>query len=117
MFGKQQTPSIDVARIRPTSKLSLKMSCLVACNNNIEEAERLYNFMADGLDALPDFDPVKPSTFEQIRGGANELFGWIGAHKDDIMQGVQFFQALRGRGVPVPPVAAPPTDIPPLPKP
>ena len=93
------------------------MSCLMACDNNIEEAERLYNFVADGLENLPDFDPVKPSTMDQIRGGANELFGWIGAHKEDILQGWQFLQAMRGKALPVPPASAPPANIPPLPKP
>ncbi len=115
MFGK---PQIDLTQIRPSSKVTLKLSCLAACGNDIEQAEKLYNFIAGDLAELPDMDIPKPSVIEQVKGGANDLFGWIGEHKNDIIDGWNFFQALRGKGgiasaIP----AAPPADIPPIPKP
>lgn len=116
MFGK--TPQINLQHINPTSKMSLKMSCLMACNNDIERAEQLYNFIAGDLGQLPDFDPVKPSIISQITDGANNIFGWLDANGEKIMKGYQFIQAMRGGGVP--PVSAPaaaPVDIPPIPQP
>ena len=50
MFGK---PQIDLTQIRATSKLSLKMSCLAACGNDVDKAEKLYRFIAEDLSNLP----------------------------------------------------------------
>lgn len=110
-FGR--TP-IDITQIRATSKLSLKMSCLAACENDVEKADRLYKYIADGLANLPEVDPIKPSVFDQIKGGANDIFGWIGEHKGDIIEGWNMIQALRG-GQSLPMPSAPPTNIPPIP--
>ena len=111
LFGRTQ---IDTTQVRVTSKLSLKMSCLSACGNDIEKAERLYKYISEGLDDLPDFDPVKASVFDQIKGGANDLLGWIGQHKGDLIEGWNFLQMLRG-GQPIQTPSAPPTGIPPIP--
>ena len=102
MFGK---PQIDLTQIRATSKLSLKMSCLAACGNDVDKAD---------LSNLPDIDPAKASVVEQIKTGANDLFGWIGEHKGDIIEGWNFLQMIRG-GAPLPLASAPPIDIPPIP--
>lgn len=64
MFGK---PQIDLTQIRATSKLSLKMSCLAACGNDVDKAEKLYRFIAEDLSNLPDIDPAKASVVEQIK--------------------------------------------------
>lgn len=111
MFGK---PQIDLTQIRATSKLSLKMSCLAACGNDVDKAEKLYRFIADDLSNLPDVDPARASVVEQIKTGANDLFGWIGEHKGDIVEGWNFLQMIRG-GAPIPSASAPPIDIPPIP--
>ena len=111
MFGK---PQIDLTQIRATSKLSLKMSCLAACGNDVDKAEKLYRFIAEDLSNLPDIDPAKASVVEQIKTGANDLFGWIGEHKGDIIEGWNFLQMTRG-GAPLPLASAPPIDIPPIP--
>lgn len=110
-FGRKP---IDISQIRATSKLSLKMSCLAACGNDVDKADRLYKYIADGLDNLPDVDPVKPSVFDQIKGGANDIFGWIGEHKGDLIEGWNMFQTLRG-GQPISVPSAPPANIPPIP--
>lgn len=115
MFGK---PQMNLQHINPTSKMALKMSCLTACNNDIDQAERLYNFIAGDMANLPDFDPVKPSIINQITEGANNLFGWLDANGDRLMKGYQLIQTLRGGGVPpVVEAAAPPVDVPPIPQP
>ena len=113
MFGRN-TPQIDLGQIRPTSKMSLKMSCLAACNNNVEEAQKLYDFIASDIN-LPDTDVMPPSGFDKVKSSAESIFAWIGEHKEDILQGWNFIQAMRG-GAPID-VASPsvPTGVPPLP--
>ena len=112
MFGK--SPQIDLARIQPSSKMSLKMSCLAACGNNIEEAQKLYDFIAADIN-LPDTDVVPPSGFDKVKSSAESIFAWVGEHKEDILQGWNFIQAMRG-GAPIETTTAQvPTGVPPLP--
>ena len=112
MFGKKQ--EIDIGRIQPTSKVTLKMTCLAACCNNVEEAKKLYDFIAGDLN-LPDTDIMPPNTFDRLKSGAEGLFGWIGEHKEDLINGWNMIQALRG-GQPIEiGSATPPANVPPLP--
>lgn len=111
MFGRN-TPQIDLAQIRPSSKMSLKMSCLAACGNNVEEAQKLYDFIASDIN-LPDTDVMPPSGFDKFKSSAESIFGWIGEHKEALMEGFNMIQAMRG-GAPTT-VAVPPTNVPPLP--
>ncbi len=115
MFGK--TPQIDLTRIRPTSKLSLKLSCLAACGNEVDRAERLYDFIARDMEHLPEVDMQRPTAFQQFKEGAGELFGWIGSHRDELIEGWNFIQAMRGGGAINIPTVPPPVDLPPIPKP
>jgi hypothetical protein len=110
----KNNPQIDLAQIRPTSKMSLKMSCLAACGNNVEEAQKLYDFIASDVN-LPDTDVVPPSGFDKFKSNAESIFGWIGEHKEALMEGFNMIQAMRG-GTPI--KSAPPsvpTGVPPLP--
>ena len=72
MFGQNK---INMTAIRPTSKIALKISCLQACGNDLEKAERLYDFVAKDME-LPDFDapqaqPLKiPTLWRCCRGFA-----------------------------------------------
>lgn len=42
--------------INPSSKIALKISCLQACGNDVDKAEKLYKFVAEDIASLPDFD-------------------------------------------------------------
>lgn len=113
MFSKK--PNIDLARIQPSSKISLKMSCLAACGNNVEEAQKLYDFIASDIN-LPDTDVVPLSGIERFKNSAESLIGWVGQHKDALIDGFNMIQALRGGqpisvGTPTPT----PAGVPPLP--
>lgn len=110
----KNNPQIDLAQIRPTSKMSLKMSCLTACGNNVEEAQKLYDFIASDVN-LPDTDVMPLSGFDKFKSNAESIFGWIGEHKEALMEGFNMIQAMRG-GTPI--KSAPPsvpTGVPPLP--
>lgn len=110
-------PQIDLKQIRPTSKLSLKLSSLAACGNDIEQAERIYNFIAGDMEQLPEVDIQPPSPIEQFKNGANDLFNWIGQHRDSLIEGWNLLQSMRGGALIQTGAAEPPANIPPIPKP
>lgn len=99
--------------IIPTSKVSLKTSCLRACGNDIEKAEKLYDFFVKDLQEIPDFDPVPPTLFEQAKSTVGDLFGWVENNQDKLAGAFQLIQQFRGGGVI--PTAQPPVGVPPLP--
>lgn len=107
-------PKIDLTKLRPTSKLSLKLTCLSACGNDMNAARELYGFISDGME-LPDFDPAEPSAFERIRNGADEVFGWMQSHGEDIVKGYQMIRALRGGGPAAQTVSSAAPSAPPIP--
>ena len=109
MFNRPINPEMII----PTSKVSLKTSCLRACGNDIEKAEKLYDFFVKDLQEIPDFDPVPPTLFEQAKSTVGDLFGWVENNQDKLLGAYQFIQQFRG-GVPAP-TAQPPINVPPLP--
>lgn len=111
MFGRTQ---INMAEIIPTSKMTLKMSCIRACNNDVTKAAELYEFLIKDIGSLPDFDIKPPTTFEQIRGMAGDIFGWVEQNQDKLVGAFNFIQNLRG-GAPIGPTAGPPVGVAPIP--
>ena len=102
-----------IPNIIPTSKVSLKMSCLHSCNGDIDKAEKLYTYLTEGIEDLPTFDPVRPSTFEQAKNMIGEGFGWVKENQETIVNWVSFFKDMfgKGGGGGVPPTSSP---IPPI---
>lgn len=104
-----------MTEIIPTSKMSLKMSCIKACNNDVSKAQELYDFLAKDIKDLPDFDMRPPTTFEQIKGIAGEVFGWVDQNQDKIVGAYNFIQSVRN-GAPIGlPTGAPPAGVSPIP--
>lgn len=101
-----------IRAIRPTSKASLKIQCLWASNGDVDKAQKLYDFFADGLENLPENDPVPQSWSENLKDTANGLVGWFRDNQDTIAQGYEFIRnIIAGRGSALPP----PGNIEPLP--
>lgn len=111
MFGRND---IDVSGIVTTSKMSLKASCIRVCGNDIDKAERLYDFFAKDIKELPDFDVAPPSTFEQLKGVAGDVFGWFEQNQDKLVGAYNFIQNMRGGGTIA--TGAPPAGVPPIPE-
>ena len=105
MFPKRK---IDMERIIPTSKMSLKMSCIRACGNDIKAASELYDFFIKDMPSIPDFDVAPPSTMQQITEGAKKIFGWIDSNQDKIAGYYNLIQQMRGKMTVTTPVQAPP---------
>jgi hypothetical protein len=110
MFGKK---SINLDMVVPTSKIALKTSCLRACDNDLEKAEKLYEFFAKDLANLPDFDVAPPSAFEQAKQMIGNAFSWIDSNQDKIVGYYQLFQQMRGGELPIAPQPMP--NVPPIP--
>ena len=102
-----------IRAINPTSKASLKMQCLLVSNGDIDKAERLYDFMAKDMQDLPMFDPVQPTTLQQVKQTAAETFGWINENQDTIMNWVGMIRGMFSKGVP-PAGASPQGPLPPI---
>ena len=99
--------------INPSSKMSLKMSCLQASKGNVEQAEKMFKYFADGIQSLPDFDAPKPSIIQQAKEMLNGVFGVIDSNEERIMKAYNYYQMFKG-GM-TPPINATPSNIPPLP--
>lgn len=114
MFWNRNKINKEMIRaINPTSKASLKMQCLLVSNGDIDKAERLYDFMAKDMPDLPMFDPVQPTTMQQVKETAASTFAWIKENKNDILDWVGFFQGMFGKGGGIPP-ASPAAPLPPI---
>lgn len=87
-----------IRAIQPTSKASLKMQCLLVCNGDIEKAERLYDFMSKGLEDLPTFDNIPPTTMQQIKDGAVNTFTWLNENQEQVMNWVGIIKNMFGKG-------------------
>lgn len=112
MFGNKE---IDVNMIVPTSKMALKASCIRACGNDIDRAEKLYDFFMKDIESIPDFDVVPPTTLQQIKSVAGDIFGWVDQNQDKLVGAFNLIQSLRG-GTTIGAAAGPPAGIPPIPE-
>ena len=94
--------------------MPLKMTCIRACNNDVAKAAELYEFLIKDIESLPDFDVKSPSTFEQIKGVAGDIFGWVDQNQDKLIGAYNFIQNLRA-GTPMGAPSGPPSGVDPIP--
>jgi len=104
-----------IQAIRPTSKATLKMQCLMVCKGDIDEALKLYDFFAKDLPELPDFDPVAPTWQQNTAQTLNGIMGWLKENGGTIQQAYSFVQqVIANKGVL--PTITPETPPAPLPE-
>jgi hypothetical protein len=107
------TRKIDIRMINPSSKISLKMSCLASCRGDIDRASKLYKFLSDGIENIPDYDVPRPTAVQQFSDAVNNIFGFIDQNEDKFMKAYNMVQMFRNGGGATQMQAV--TDIPPLP--
>ena len=100
-----------IARLNPMSKASLKQQCLLIAEGDIDKATKLYDFYIKDMEDLPTFDPIQPTTMQQVKETASSTFQWVKENKDDIMDWVGFFRGMFSKGggdasggAPLPPI-------------
>ena len=103
-----------ISAMRPTSKATLKMQCLMVCKGDIDEAMKLYDYFAKDIPDLPDFDPA-PMTWQQNTAQTvNGIMDWMKNNGSTLQQAYQFVQQIiANKGVM--PVASEVSDTEPLP--
>lgn len=82
-----------ISAIRPTSKASLKMQCLVI-GKTVEEADKLYNYFAKDMPDLPDFDPVPPTWQQNTAQTINSIMAWMKENGGTIQQAYSTIQQI-----------------------
>ena len=86
--------------IKPTSKATLKLQCLFATKGDIDEAKKLYDFFAEDIPSLPDYDPAPHTWVDTTKETATDFFSWITEHKDAIATGYEMVRQMTGGKLP-----------------
>lgn len=90
------------------------MSCLSACGGDVQRAKELYDFLAEGIGDMPDYDIPQPTTMQQATKAISNIFGWVRENKGEVVDAWNFIQSMRG-GTQLPVSMPTPAEIPPIP--
>lgn len=94
----------------PTSKIQLKRFCAVACEGDLEKAAAMYEYYIKDIN-LPDFEPVVPTTMDQVKAGIKDIMSFVKNNQNELLQGYSFIQqAIANKGLP--PIQTPPPTEP-----
>ena len=95
-----------VNMIKPTSKAELKRTCLYMSNLDVDKAEKMYRFLIDGLENIPDVEPTSKPFIQNFGEQASGVMGWFRENQDMISQGVDMIREIisKRKGVPTAPV-------------
>lgn len=106
-----------MSHLLPTSKFDLKMQCIGIAKGNIDEAEKMYNFLVGDID-IPDITLPPPTKTQQLKEIAGSVFGWVKENQGDLVKAYNFIQAVR-QGAPISEIISGAsqvaTDLPPIP--
>ncbi len=89
-----------IQAVRPTSKATLKMQCLMVCKGDIDEANNLYDYFAKDMPELPDYDAPIPTWVDKTGDVANGIVSWLGQNKETLAQGYEIVRGLTGNRLP-----------------
>lgn len=94
-----------IKALRPTSKATLKMQCLVIAKADIDEANKLYDYFAKDMPDLPDFDPAPTTWLDSTKHTANDLMNWLKENQDTLTNAYGFIQQIIANRGALPPIA------------
>ena len=86
--------------IKPTSKATLKLQCLFATKGDIDEAKKLYDFFAEDIKSLPDYEPAPQTWLDSTKDVANGIVKWLGENKNTLAQSYEIIRAMTGNKLP-----------------
>ena len=96
-----------IKMIKPTSKASLKQTCLYLCRMDVSKAERMYEFLIKDVgNSIPDVEPESRPFIQNFGEQANNIFAWLRENQDMLGQGVEFIKGIvKGKkAAPLPPI-------------
>lgn len=97
MFNWKSNRMEKLRDFRPTSKVQLRQFCICFTDGDVEKADKLYNYYANGIE-LPDTEPVKPSAMQAVKENAVDIFGFLRDNQTDIINALAFIKSLFSRG-------------------
>jgi len=83
-----------IQAIRPTSKATLKMQCLMVCKGDLDEAMKLYEYFAKDMPELPDYDQPAPTWQQNTAATVNGIMDWLKNNGSTIQQAYSFVQQV-----------------------
>ena len=95
-----------IKALRPTSKATLKMQCLVIAKADIDEATKLYDYFAKDMPDLPDYDPAPATWLDNTKQTANDLMAWLKENQSTLVQGYDFIHSIIANRGALPPLSA-----------
>ena len=93
-----------IKALRPTSKATLKMQCLVIAKADIDEATKLYDYFAKDMPDLPDYDPAPTTWLDSTKQTANDLMTWLKENQGTLAQGYDFIRSIIANRGALPPI-------------
>lgn len=97
LFHRHKIKKEMIRMLRPTSKATLKTQCLLISNGDIDKAQKLYDFYAKDMPDMPLYDAPQPTWLDNTKSTLTDMFGFLGDHKDEILQGWEMIRGLFGR--------------------
>jgi hypothetical protein len=104
-----------IKALRPTSKATLKMQCLVIAKADIDEANKLYDYFAKDMPDLPDYDPAPTTWLDNTKQTANDLMAWLKENQSTLVQGYDFIRSIIANRGALPPIVSEAEEAAPLP--
>jgi hypothetical protein len=96
IFGTNKINPEMVKMISPTSRASLKTTCLLMANCDIDTADRLYEYFTKDMPEIPPYETQPPTFMDSVKTNVNGFLSLIGEHKDSISQGYEVIRAMFG---------------------
>lgn len=95
-----------IGMIKPTSKATLKQTCLFLSNLDVDKAAKMYDFLIKDMEGIPDVEPASQSFIKNFGEQASGVMGWLRENQDMIGQGVDFVRGIISsrKGGTLPPV-------------
>ena len=95
-----------IKALRPTSKATLKMQCLVIAKADIDEANKLYDYFAKDMQDLPDYDPAPSTWLDNTKQTATDIMAWLKENQDTLAQGYDFIRSIIANRGALPPITS-----------
>ena len=96
-------------QIRFTSKAALKQQAIFLAGGNPREAKEFYDFLIDGMETLPDLDPIPPTWQENTKDTVNGILSWLKENQDTLATGISYVRSVFKKTPPPPPATPLPT--------
>ena len=93
-----------ISKLSFSSKETIKREALLLANGNIEYAKKIYDFLIDGLNEIPDIDPTQKPFLDNLKEQSSEIFGWLRENEDVLTKGAEFIKGLFSKKAPAQPL-------------